>query len=177
MQDPTHPQGVSELPGRKGTGSSVSAARRRKAEAAVQLRIAGATWSEIATTLGFPTPRAALVSVERTLAKQLQTTDRDKLRMLAGDRLDRLLRSVWPKAIDGESPEHLMAVGKAREIIDRHAKLFGLDAPTEIVVHSPTQSELEDWVARVTMTLAPQVADVDIFEGEVIEDEHEAIEA
>src|SRR5215475_7110801 len=122
------------------------------------MRLAGATWHEIAVGLGYPTERQALVSTERALVKQLQSTDdREKMRRLAGARLERLLRSVWPKAIDPDHPDHLTAVTKAREIVDRHAKLFGLDAPQEIVVHSPTQTELEAWVARVIALEQPPI--------------------
>lgn len=174
-QDSTHPTGVSTDEGRDqrgGTGrSTVSAARARKANAAVQLRLAGATWEEIALALGYPTPRQALVATEKALEKQLDSdVDREKMRKLAGQRLERLLRSVWGKAVDENHPDHLLAATKAREIIDRHAKLFGLDAPTEVVVHSPTQQELESWVLKVVNLGAPSAEPYDIF-GEVVEAE------
>src|SRR5580765_3180099 len=121
----------------------MSRARSRKANAAIQMRLAGATWNEIAEALGYPSAWQALVSTEKALEKQLNTDDRDKMRRLAGARLERLLLAVWPKAIDPGHPDHLLAVSKAREIVDRHAKLFGLDAPTEIIVHNPSQTELE----------------------------------
>lgn len=92
------------------------------------------------------------------------------MRQMAGARLERLLRGVWGKAIDPDNPEHLYAATKAREIIDRHAKLFGLDAPTEIVVHSPTLQELESWVAKVVASTAEEVEEYDILEGEWSED-------
>lgn len=165
-QDSSDPTGVAEVP---GTGKGhVSVARTRKANSAVQMRLAGATWAEIAEVLGYPTARQALVSVEHTLEKQLLTEDRDHLRRVAGARLDRLLRSVWPKAIDPSHPDHLLAVTKAREIVDRHAKLFGLDAPVEVIVHNPTQAELEEWVARVVAVRTPDVVEYDIIAGQVL---------
>lgn len=174
-QDSNDPTGVrGQTGGGSGSkktavnGNSVSRARSRKANAAIQLRLAGATWEEIAQTLGFPTPRQALVATERALEKQLNETDREKMRKLANARLERLLRSVWPKAIDPDHPEHLIALTKAREVIGDHRKLFGLDAPTEVVVHNPTQAELETWVAQVMTTLNPATDEFDILEGEVI---------
>jgi hypothetical protein len=169
QQDSRHPSGVTQTrQGRQGVGDYAYRQRNRKADAALSLRMSGASWSDVAKTLGFPTPRAALVATERALVKQLDETDREKMRLLAGVRLERLLRGVWEKAIDPDNPDQMAAVTRARELIDRHAKLFGLDAPTEIVVHSPTQSDLEDWVLRMTSNLVPAIEEPDIFDAEVI---------
>lgn len=172
-QDPTDPTGVSD-DSPKG-GSNVARARDRKANAALQLRIAGASWDEIAQSLGFPTPRAALVATEKALEKELHTEENQgQMRSLAGKRLERLLRGVWTKAIDPAHPEHLFAVDKARLIIDRHAKLYGLDAPTEFVVTNPAQQEIEKWVATVIGQAQPTLREADIFDAEVIEDGSES---
>lgn len=177
QQDSSDPTGVrSERHPASGDSGIAYRARNRKANAAVALKLSGATWGEIAEALGYPTARQALVATERALEKQLRDTDRETLRKITGARLDRLLLSVWPKAIDPANPEHLIAVTKAREVIDRHAKLFGLDAPTEIVVHNPTQSELEAWVTQVARLRAPQVEEYDILEGTVVSDEPSALE-
>ena len=181
-QDSSDPTGVKgETSGgrrRDVNGNSVSRARQRKANAAIQLRLAGATWAEIAASLGYPTPRQALIATEKALEKQLEdTNDREKMRRLANARLERLLRAVWPKAVDPDNPEHLLALTKAREVIADHRKLFGLDAPTEVVVHNPTATELEAWVARVVTQTLPQVEEYDILDAEIVEDEPPAIEA
>jgi len=174
-QDSSDPTGVSQGPGADRT--AVRRARQRKSNAAVQMRLAGATWEEIARTLGYPTARQALVATEKALERQLHQGDRDEMRRLVGARLERLLLGVWPKAINAEHPEHLLAVTKARELVDRYSKLFGLDAPTEFVVHSPTQTELERWVASVAALGVPDVAEYDILEGEVVpEDDVRAVE-
>lgn len=176
-QNSEDPTGVSAPPVKHGYNNGAARARTRKANAAIQLRLAGATWPEIAIALGYPTPRQALVATEKALEKQLtDTDDRDKMRKLANARLERLLRGVWSKAIDPESPEHLIALTKSRELIADHRKLFGLDAPTEVVVHNPTQNELEQWVARVVMASGPLVEELDILDVEAIEGpEQEAV--
>jgi hypothetical protein len=173
FQDGNDPTGVGGgAKGHRSPGNEASRARARKSNAAIQLRLAGATWEEIAISLGYPTPRQALVATERALEKQLDTDiDREKMRRLANARLERLLRSVWTKAIDPEHPDHLIAVTKAKELIDRHAKLFGLDAPTEVVVHTPTQQELEVWVSKVVLALNPPIEEYDILDGEIIDEE------
>jgi hypothetical protein len=174
QQDSSDPTGVS-APARANSSApgidTATRARQRKANAAIQLKLAGATWEEIAESLGFPTPRAALVATEKALETQLaSSSDREAMRQLAGQRIERLLRAVWPKAIDPNHPEQMQAQSAAASRIDRHIKLFGLDAPTEIVVHSPTQSELEAWVDRITKQAMPDIEEFDIIEGEVLAD-------
>jgi len=178
-QDSNDPTGVNGKTsgGTGASGNSVSRARHRKANAAVQLALAGASWDDIAVSLGYPTGRTARIATERALEKQLSNhNDREQMRKFANARLERLLRSVWAKAIDPDHPEHLVALTKAKELIDRHAKLYGLDAPTEVVVHTPTATELEAWVAKVTTLLTPKVDEYDILDAEVI-DEPPALEA
>ena len=169
IQNPDDPSGVEW----DGEGRRPDRQRERKAAAALQMRLAGATWAEIAIALGFPTPRAALVAVEKALEDELHATDqRSKMREMASLRLDRLLRSVWPKAIDPDNPEHLLAVTKAREVIASFTKLHGLDAPSEVVVHNPTAEALEEWVAKAVSLGLPDVEEDDVLElesGDVVE--------
>jgi hypothetical protein len=165
-QDPSHPTGVSDDSPRGN--ATLARARNRKANAALELKIDGATWEEIAQVLGYPTPRAAKVAVELTLEKQLDIQDRVKLREIASRRLEVLLATVWRKATDPDHPEHLLAVSKARELVGDHRKLFGLDSPTEIVMHNPTEEALRAWVASVASQALPPVAEYDIINGEVL---------
>lgn len=172
LQDSTHPTGVTDESPRGN--AEVARARDRKANAAIQLSIAGASWDEIATVVGYPTARQAKVAVERALEKELHTESSQKfLRALYGKRLDRLLRAVWGKAIDTEHPDQFVAVAEARRIIDRQARLTGADAPTEYVVTTPAQAELERWVSEVLKHKAPELEEADIFdvvEGEVVDE-------
>lgn len=170
-QDPTHPTGVRA--DENGT-KEVVRARERKVHAAIQMKAGGAEWSEIAEVLGYPTGRHALVAVENALEKELNETDKTFLRSLTSKRLERLIRAVWPKALDPDSPEQMVAVGRARELIADHRKLFGLDAPTEISVHSPDNDEIQSWVAEVAAIGAPKLEEDDnIFDVEYEEDEVE----
>lgn len=169
-QDPTDPTGVRDDTPRGN--SEVRRARDRKANSALQLRIAGAEWDEIAQVLGFPSGHHAQVATERALESELHTEESKKhLRQIASKRLDRLVRSVWSKAINPDNPEHLQYVDRARQLIDRHAKLHGLDAPTEMVVNSPTAEQLEQWVASVVAGTTPALPEADIFEDDIIEGE------
>jgi len=123
----------------------------RQAAAALALRLAGASYSEVAEALGLAGAQEARDHTEHALAwKAWEDKDgRERMRAENGARLERLLRSVWTKATNPDNEEHLAAVKVARELIDRYCKLFGLDAPSEIVIHNPTANEIDSWVASI----------------------------
>lgn len=171
QQDSTSETGITDNTPRGN--STVARAKDRKANAALQMRIeANASWDEIAEGLGYPTPRAAMVAVERALEKEMKSEESKKhLRALASKRLDQLLGSVWTKATTPTHPEHLQAADRAHKMLDRWIKLHGLDAPQEFIVNSPSQEELERWVATVVTASVPQLEEPDIFEDDVVEGE------
>lgn len=139
----------------------------RPAAAATALRFAGASFADIAEMLGVESAEIARRMVESDLASQPTHEDRDWLRKEEAARIERLIRSVWRKATAEQDPEHLPAVRMALSLIDRHARLLGLDMPTEVVVYTPQQREIEDWVGEVLSGLAPHMG---LIEAEVIED-------
>jgi hypothetical protein len=167
-QDSSDPTGVALVSGK--ASKEIVRARERKAFAALELRIDGADWSTIAEALGYPTARAALVAVETALERKLTITDKAKLREMAATRLEGLLRSVAPKAKDQTSPEHLAAVGRYREIVADFRKLYGLDAPSEVLVSTPTQREIDDLVGRHVAQQLPDVEEADIVDAELVEE-------
>lgn len=136
---------------------------KRTAKAALGLRLAGASHVEIMEVLGLGSSALARRNVEYALSSAINDADVTALRAEEAARLERLLRSVWGKATDPKSNEHLHAVKVALQVIDRHSRLLGLDAPTEIVVHNPTVAEIDEWVASVVQT------DMNVVEGEVID--------
>jgi hypothetical protein len=145
--------------------------RVSRMEAAVALRMEGAPFSEIAEILGYSSAAQARIAIERALAALAQSPeDRDHLRFLEARRLERILRGLWKKATgEIESEEHLAAARTALAIIDRHSRLYGLDAPQEMVIYNPTQIELQKWVEQVAgqiRSAGPQ--EVDIITGTVI---------
>jgi hypothetical protein len=55
-------------------------------------------------------------------------------------------------------------------MVDRHARLLGLDMPTEVIVYTPTASEIDAWVASMIQTAT-------VIDGEVEEADVLAVEA
>lgn len=140
----------------------------RQGSAALALRLAGASYSEVAEALTLASADEARKAVEGTLANQVAASP-DDVKLLREEeslRLLRLLRSVWTKATDGSDPEHLNAVKVAVQIVDRHTKLNGLDLPTQVQISSPAQAELEQWVASA-LTLKSD--DLTALEASVID--------
>jgi hypothetical protein len=165
-QNSSDPDGVSGSPRDK----SVIRARSRKAAAALNLSLSGATWDEIAEVLGYPTARTARVAVERALERQLKNPDdRAQMRRKVDAQLNRLLRAAWSDAIDPKSPDQMVAIGKCRDILADHRKLWGLDAPAEVVVHNPTDHEIQAWVLQIVA--GPPVPEYDIIDGEILGEE------
>lgn len=138
----------------------------RQGMSALALRLAGASYIEVAQALGLAGIADARELIESTLANKVTSQDREHLRQEEAARLDRLQRGVWAKAIDPNHPEHLPAVKVALQISESRRRLLGLDAPTEISVHTPTQDEIERWVSTVS---AQSVADYAVLEANVVE--------
>jgi len=147
----------------------------RTGPAVTALKLAGASFSEIADSLGLSSPQEALTLYLADLSTRVNDNDRAVLRAEANARLERLLRSTWRKATTERDPEHLAAVRVAQGLVDRIIKLNGLDAPTEIVVHSPTVSEIDQWVATVLAQGAAGMPDeADILDVEYTEEDQGA---
>lgn len=147
--------------------------KQRQSAAVLALRLAGASFAECADTLGMDSPESAQRAAERELERTgatLSPEDREKHRIEEGARLDRLLRAVWVKATTSSDPEHLPAVRVALALIDRRIRLFGADAPTEVVVRTPTANELDEWVGHMLALQNPAYVEpeVVVIPGEIV---------
>lgn len=111
---------------RKQTQRDYDRAERKRN--ALELRLAGASYRDIAQALEV-SPATALQDCKEALA-DIPAQQADEMRTVELSRLDRLQRAVWPRAIKGD----LQAVDRAIKIIDRRAKLFGLDAPQQVQI-------------------------------------------
>ena len=105
-------------------GTRLSAAERRKQ--ILKLRRYGMPFSEIAEHVGC-TPQYCHKVVRAYLDKLSDEMAEDvkQMRRLEAERLDAAHRAAWPKAIKGD----LRAIDRVLRIMERRAKLFGLDAP------------------------------------------------
>jgi Homeodomain-like domain-containing protein len=109
------------------TGQAEAAAERR--QKALDLRMAGARYRQIGAQLGV-SYQTAYRDVQAALGElaPLQASKAEKLRELEVERCDKLTLALWPKARNGDEK----AVRTIVAVMDRRAKLLGLDAPTKL---------------------------------------------
>jgi NAD(P)H-dependent flavin oxidoreductase YrpB (nitropropane dioxygenase family) len=98
----------------------------------IELLKAGASFSQIATQLQYADESGARKAVKALLEKR-EYESVDEMRKMELERLDKLLlgtggNGVYQQAIKG----HLSAIDRVVKIMERRAKLLGLDAPTKV---------------------------------------------
>lgn len=111
----------------------------------------GANYPELADEFGVSVATARM-AVERVLADSLDDTeDKTKQRTRVSLQLDAFLRSVVDRALDKEDDQQLSYLRAAMMVVDRKARLLGLDAPVNIQLGLPSKDELDQWVTAVAM--------------------------
>jgi hypothetical protein len=136
-----------------------AAARRQKA---LDLRIAGVRYRQIGAQLGV-SYQTAFRDVQNALGElaKLQAGKAEKLRELEVERCDKLQMAHWSKARSGDEK----ATRTVLAVMDRRAKLRGLDAPQKYAPTDPSGTapyalkglsldELQAWAERLVAHLA-----------------------
>jgi len=113
--------------------------QQRKVEAhtrqlqALELRKAGVTYEGIAKQLGYKSPEAVFQAVKAAMKSSLNEPA-NEIREMEVKRLDDMLLAMWPQVKNGNQG----AVDRSLRIMERRARLLGLDAPTKIAPTDPT---------------------------------------
>ena len=121
------------MAGKSGTGNKNEPTRpeniaiKQKHLKAMELRKAGLSFAAIAAKLGYANPSCAQFAVRSCLKSIIEEPARE-VRDMEVARLDDMLLSIWGEVRKG----HLGAHDRALKIMERRAKLLGLDAPTKI---------------------------------------------
>ena len=98
-----------------------------KAERALELRMAGRRWREIAMTLGYADHSGAVRAVEAIL-RRTQAEGAELYRTLTVERLTKILQVLWPRMLAGDLP----ATDRVLRVLEQVRALLGLDAPQRI---------------------------------------------
>jgi ADP-ribosylglycohydrolase len=116
----------------------------------LEMRLAGVTFEVIARSVGYSSAGSCYNAYKRALIRTLQEPA-EAVREAEVARLDRLMQGVWTAALRGE----VRSVEAVLRIMDRRAKLMGLDAPTkqqvEVTHYDPTSIDAE--VAKLAAIL------------------------
>lgn len=112
-----------------------------KQRRAVEMRTTGASFQDIADALGYRDRSTARRSYLAGLSHLPELEDRDTMLRVESARLDALQAAVWKLAMTGDSE----SVRTVLRVMQRRAKLLGLDAPTktEHKVTSELDAEIE----------------------------------
>lgn len=100
----------------------------------LELRRAGLTWSRIAEEVGYADHTGAYAAYKRAI-KRTQQQPADELREQELDRIDRLQVALWQQGLKGD----IRAISTILRLMERRAKLLGLDKPIRI------EQEITTW--------------------------------
>ena len=117
------------------------ASRAKQAETAgrradlIRLRRAGRSFDSIAAELGYASRQAASKDFIRAIEQRRdeQAAEVSVYRQEMNERLDALLEAAWPDATIGDPK----AIETVLKVLDRQAKLNGLDAPVKSELSGP----------------------------------------
>ncbi len=119
--------------GKPGKGAAAKTSPRaiegaKKSGEAVRLRLAGTSYSEIATRLGYANAGGAYKATLRGIEALGPPEDAASLRDIQRQRLEALLSGAWDTARSGDTK----SIDVVLRILARQARLDGLDAPAKI---------------------------------------------
>lgn len=104
---------------------------RERQTKALELRIAGVSYAQIAEALGY-SDRASAYNAVNAVLKRRESTAAAEYRELEDSRLDIAVRKIWPAVAAGD----LKAIELWLRIHDRRVKLHGLAMPEKLQVQA-----------------------------------------
>lgn len=141
----------------------------------LQLYAGGATQQQIADRYSV-SRQAVGVAIKDALkgAASRRTELADHAYELQLERLERLLTAHWPHALNTrDNPDQAIRSSRVvLDILDREAKLFGLDQPVQVEVNVRTRDEIDDELNRLANLLktnAPSGAPTDVLDAIIVE--------
>lgn len=118
----------------------------------LKLRTQGLTFQEIADRLGYKGRTGVYDAFRKALQATIQEPA-DEARRVEVERLDKLIAAIWSEAMAGK----LFAIDRVLMIMDRRAKLLGLDAPQKVDI----QGDVQRIADQIGITEAEAVAIAD----------------
>lgn len=142
-------------------GAVAVLSRKERKLQALQMFKAGWTYRDIAAQFGvsYSTIASDVQSAADEITR-LSLVEAGRLRRIQAERIQTMVKSVWPKVANG----NLNAIRTMLAIMEREARLFGLDAPQKVDIalkiraiaeaegYDPDKAamEAEYWVKEIT---------------------------
>lgn len=141
-------------PLRPGRGNGQQEAAHVRANQALELRMAGASYHQVGEALGISKGQA-YDAVHRALRAddEHMAGIREQYRNLSLARYERLLRTWWPRAIAND----LDAARYVNTLLEREARLLGLDAPKQVEVSTGILQAADDAILRLREVVLGEV--------------------
>ena len=130
---------------------SIDPALFEKERLVVQYRQGGATFEQIAMKLGYADHSGARQAFKRAMERMRDDAVNAEMRELHRQRLEVALTAIWPDVVKGD----LEAIKVMLKILERDAKLYGIDAPvkTEVEVTSYDGNLLRQRTREIIQTI------------------------
>ena len=139
----------------------------RAGKAAVELRVTGASYQEVAEVLALSSAQEALgLGRTRTGRPPLPPESVEVQRAEASERILPLLAAVMRQSHQPDDPEHLTATRVALASSTATSDSTAWTDRPKSILHTPTAHELETWVATVVAHTSPTVEEADIIDDE-----------
>ncbi|WP_461152340.1 hypothetical protein [Saccharopolyspora tripterygii] len=145
--------------------SPQNVANTQRRERALQLRLSGATFQQIADELGYTDKTAAYKSIRHALDR-IGREEAQELFDLDLARLDRLLMAVWPQAMKGD----LFAVDRALKIMERRARMVGYDGVQLTITSSSGDAPVANGLPSLADILGTETGEVEQRMARVLHD-------
>jgi hypothetical protein len=129
------------------TAEEKAAELEAKEAKVLELRRAGFTFQRIAEEVGYATPSGAQRALERIMTRNVPQAP-EEFRWQELDRLDRMQVALWPRAMKGDD----RAIGTIVRLMERRARLVGIDAPQRIqaeVVNYDGNRDIDGDIERI----------------------------
>jgi hypothetical protein len=152
---------------------TVKMSSKEKQKRAMALKLAGASYAQIAENLGYADASGAYKAVAVGMKNSLQESAGD-LRKIHYGRLEHMLMLVWPAVNQGDSH----AVNSALQVMDRMERLYGLNEAQRVDITSGTREtiivadgEKDDYIKALKEAIKEddgEIVDADIVEDTIV---------
>jgi hypothetical protein len=144
---------------------TVKMSSKEKQKRAMALKLAGASYAQIAENLGYADASGAHKAVAVGMKSSLQE-NAGELRKIHYGRLEHMLMLVWPAVNTGDSH----AVNSALQVMDRMERLYGLNEAQRVDITSATRE-------TIIVADGEKEAYIKALKEAIEEDGHEIVDA